>query len=104
MSENKEIRYILKFYYKKEKNVTQVAKKICDVYGHDTVSRVTQRVLGLVQTFSGNFDVKDAPHSGQSITGKVDEIMEKIEQNQYVMISVKNLTSIIWRRLDTKIS
>jgi len=43
MSENKEeIRYILKFYYKKGKNATQAAKKICDVYGHDTVSvRVT---------------------------------------------------------------
>jgi len=30
---------ILKFYYKKLKNVTQAAKKICDcVYGHDAVS------------------------------------------------------------------
>jgi len=38
MSENKEeIRYILKFYYKKGKSVTQVAKKICDVYEHDTI-------------------------------------------------------------------
>jgi len=41
MSENKvEIRYILKFYYKKGKNAIQIAKKICDVYGHDAV-RVT---------------------------------------------------------------
>jgi len=39
MSENKEeIRYILKFYYKKGKNATQAAKRICDVYGHDVVS------------------------------------------------------------------
>jgi len=39
MSENKEeIRYILKFYYKKGKNATQAAKKICDVYGYDAVS------------------------------------------------------------------
>jgi len=39
MSENKEeIRYILKFYYKKEKNATQAARKICDVYEHDAVS------------------------------------------------------------------
>lgn len=38
MSENKkEIRYILKFYYKKEKNALQAAKKMC-VYGYDTVS------------------------------------------------------------------
>jgi len=32
MSENKEeIRYILKFYYKKGKNAIQAAKKVCDV-------------------------------------------------------------------------
>jgi len=28
----------LKFYYKKGKNATQVAKKICNVYGYDAVS------------------------------------------------------------------
>jgi len=39
ISENKEeIRYILKFYYKKRKNAIQAAKKICDVYGHDAAS------------------------------------------------------------------
>jgi len=39
MIENKEeIRYILKFYYKKGKNTTLAAKKICDVYGHDAIS------------------------------------------------------------------
>jgi len=47
MSENKEeIRYILKFYYEKEKNATQAAKKIRDVYEHDTV-RVAQNVFNL---------------------------------------------------------
>jgi len=36
MSKNKEeFWYILKFYYKKGKNATQAATKICDVYGHD---------------------------------------------------------------------
>jgi len=29
---------ILKFYYKIGKNATQAAKKICDVYEHNTVS------------------------------------------------------------------
>jgi len=39
LSRNKgEIRYILKFYYKKGKNATQTTKKICDVYGHDAIS------------------------------------------------------------------
>jgi len=55
MSENKEeIRYILKFYYKKEKNATQ-ATKICNVYEHDAISvRVAISVHGtkLVQAFS----------------------------------------------------
>ena len=39
MSENKkEIRYILKFYYKKGKNATQAAKKMYDAHGYDAVS------------------------------------------------------------------
>ncbi|GBP10198.1 hypothetical protein EVAR_77599_1 [Eumeta japonica] len=32
---------------------------------------------------SGNFDVKDEPHSGQSITKKVNAILEKAEQDQF---------------------
>jgi len=37
MSENtEEIRYIWNFITKREKNATQAAKKICNVYGHDT--------------------------------------------------------------------
>jgi len=30
---------------------------------------------------SGNFDVKDASRSGRPITGKVDKIMKKVEQD-----------------------
>jgi len=49
----------LKFYYKKGKNATQAAKKICNVYGHDTVSvRMAQNWFKRFQ--SGNFDVEDA--------------------------------------------
>jgi len=33
---------------------------------------------------SGNFDVKDAPRSGQPITGKVDEIREKVKQDRHI--------------------
>ncbi|XP_020298171.1 histone-lysine N-methyltransferase SETMAR-like, partial [Pseudomyrmex gracilis] len=84
MSEEKEeIRYILKFYFKKGKNATQAAKKICDVYGHDAVSiRVAQSWFKRFQ--SGNFDVKDAPRSGRPITEKVDEIMKIIEQDRHI--------------------
>jgi len=32
----------------------------------------------------GNFEIKDAPRSGQPITGKVDEIIKKVEQDQHI--------------------
>jgi len=66
MSENKEeIRYILKFYYKKEKN-GKTAKKICDVYGHDAVSvRVAQSWFKRFQ--SRNFYIKETPRSDRPI-------------------------------------
>ena len=39
MSENnEEIRYNLKFLYKKGKNATQATNEICEVYGDDAVS------------------------------------------------------------------
>jgi len=69
---------ILKFYYKKGKNTTKAAKKICDVYGYDAVSvRVAQSWFKRFQ--SGNFDVKDVLCFGRPITRKVDEIMEKVD-------------------------
>jgi len=59
---------------------------------------------------SGNFDVKDAPHSGRPITGKVDEIMEKIEQDRHVSNHISKDISkelnidhkTVLRRLNTK--
>jgi len=58
-------------------------KKCCDVYGHDAVSVcVAQSWFKRFQF--GNFDVKDAPHSGRLITEKVDEIMEKVEQDRHI--------------------
>ena len=80
---NEEIRYILKFYYKKGKNATQVAKKICDVYGPSAVSvRVVQIWFKRFQ--SGNYDVKDARRSGRPITDKMDAIFEKVEQDRHI--------------------
>jgi len=78
MSENKEENRIhLKILLqKKRKNATQ-AKKICDIYRHNTVSvRVVQSWFKHLQ--SRNFDVKDA-RSDRSITGKIDKIIEKVE-------------------------
>jgi len=54
MSENKgEIRYILKFYYKKGKNAIQATKKICDVYGHDAV--LVHMAQSWFKRFQSNF-------------------------------------------------
>jgi len=50
MNENKEeIRYILKFYYKKGKNATQAAKKICDLWTWCSISTCGTK---LIQEFS----------------------------------------------------
>ena len=58
-----EIRYIFKFYYKKDKNVTNAANKICAVYGSNAVSiRVAQMWCKLFK--SGYFTVKDEVRSG----------------------------------------
>ena len=83
MSESNEvIRHILKFDYKKGKNATQAAKKICDVYGPSAVSvRVAQIWFKRFQ--SGNFDVKDACRSGRPITDKMDAIIENVEQDRH---------------------
>ncbi|KAJ0180769.1 hypothetical protein K1T71_004173 [Dendrolimus kikuchii] len=84
MSEsNEEIRYILKFYYRKGKNATQAAKKICDVYGPNAVSvRVAQIWFKRFQ--SGNFDIKDARRSGRPVTDKIDAIFEKVKQDRHI--------------------
>lgn len=84
MSENKEeIRYILKFYFKKGKNASHAAKKICEVYGEGAVSDRTAREW-FARFRSGNFDVKDAPRSGRPIVENIDEIMQKVEQDRHI--------------------
>ncbi|RVE48572.1 hypothetical protein evm_006761 [Chilo suppressalis] len=62
-----------------QKNATQAAKKICDVYGPCAVSvRVAQIWFRRFQ--SGNFDVKDARRSGRPVS---DAIFEKVEQDRH---------------------
>jgi len=110
MSEsNKEIRYILKFYYQKGKNATQAVKKICDVYGPSAVSvRVAQIWFKRFQ--SGNFYVKDARRSGRPITDKMDAIFEKVEQDRHIssydLLKNWELTTKqfwrIWKKLGTQ--
>jgi len=83
MSENKEeIRYILKFYYKKRRTRLRLLKKFVMFMDMMQYRYVWHKASSSFQ--SGNFDVKAASHSGRLITGKVDEIMEKVEQNRHI--------------------
>lgn len=78
-----EIRHVLHFHYLKGQNASQATKNICDVYGPNALSiRVAQQWFERFR--SGVVEVKDAPRSGRPITEKVDEIMEKIEQNRHI--------------------
>ena len=33
---------------------------------------------------SGNFDIKDEPHSGRPMTNETDKILEKFEQDRHI--------------------
>ena len=59
------------------------AKKICGVQGEGTVSKLAVRKR-FARFRSGNFYVKDEPHSDQPITEKSDKILEKIEQGGHI--------------------
>ncbi|KAG5305572.1 SETMR methyltransferase, partial [Acromyrmex insinuator] len=76
MSEiSEEIRYVMLFYYKKDKNAAQTCRQICEVCGADAVSEHRTQEW-FVRFRSGNFDVKDRPRSGRPVTEKVDEILQ----------------------------
>ena len=81
---DKEIRYILKFYYKKGKNATNAANKISAVYRPNAVSiRVAQ--MWFKRLKSGNFCVKDEVRSGRPVTDKIrEDHFEKVEQVRHI--------------------
>jgi len=84
MEINKEkIRYILQYHYDKGKNTAQACEKICAIYDEDTLSKSAARKW-FARFRAGNFDVKDEPRSGRSITEKSDEIMIKVEHDKHV--------------------
>ena len=78
-----EIRHILHFYYLKRKKASKATKKICDVYGADTLSvRVAQQWFERFR--SGVVKVNDAPRSGRPAVVNVDKIMENIGIDRHV--------------------
>ena len=84
MEQNKEkIRYILQYHFDKGNNTSQACEEICGVYGEGVVSKSAARKW-LARFCCVNYNVKDEPYSDQSITGKSDEILEKIEQDRHI--------------------
>ena len=73
----------MEFYYEKVKNAIEAPKKICDIYEHDAVS-VCMAQSWFKRFQFWNFDVKDAPCSGRPMIAKVDDIIEKIEQDRHI--------------------
>ncbi|GBP27233.1 Histone-lysine N-methyltransferase SETMAR [Eumeta japonica] len=75
----------MKFYYKKGKNATQAAKKICDLFGPNAVSvRVGQNWLKGFQ--SDHFDAKVEPRSGRPVMEKLDAVLGKIEHDRHISL------------------
>jgi len=82
MSENQEhFRHILLFYYKKGKNVTQFAEKICSVYREDATTR--QAAIGFI-----DFEIKILMSNMHIILvdslQKMSKSSKKIEENRHV--------------------
>jgi len=91
MSENKkEIRYISKFYYKKGKNTIQIAKKICDVYGHDAVSiRVALQADSSVFNLKVLISKMHLPLVDQSLE-KSMKSWKKLSKTSTLAVMIKN--------------
>lgn len=81
MDENKEhFRHVMLFYFRKEKNASQTARKICSVYGEGAVAESTVRKW-FVQFRCGNFDVTDKHRSGRPVSVD-DENIQSIVENE----------------------
>jgi len=89
------IRYILQFFFDKDKKPQ--ARRLKCVYGSDTVSQ--SRAIRRFRF--GNFDVKDAPRSGRPIIEKGDKIMEIVESDRHVStVSIAQKVNIAKNRLE----
>lgn len=82
---NEKLRYILQYYYDKEKNAAQACEKICAVYDESTLSKsIAQKWFARFR--SDNFDVKNESSFDHSIIEKADKIFEKVQQNKHISI------------------
>ncbi|GFX53360.1 histone-lysine N-methyltransferase SETMAR [Trichonephila clavipes] len=81
MSVNKKkIRYILRFFFDKGENASQVAEIVMGVYGDDTVTANYVK-FWFCRFRSAIFDVKVAPSTGRPVIENVNKITEIIDRN-----------------------
>lgn len=104
MTEDKEhFRHVLLFFFRKGKNAAQTTKKICDVYGEDSVDISTTRKW--FRNFKQkNFDLTDAPRSGRQVGTSDMELLALIESDRHLTTRMMGATlgidhSTISRRL-----
>lgn len=84
MEINKEkIRYILQYHYDQGDTAEQATKKICAVYGPNTVSYATAK-RWFKRFRSGNMNVEDEARSGRPAIGCDDKIMELVASDRHV--------------------
>lgn len=95
MEENKQhFRHVMLFYFKQGKNAAQTQKKICAVYGKNTVNeRTCQKWFAKFR--AGDLSLNDAPRSGRPVEVDSDQIKTLLENNQrYTMREIANILKI----------
>lgn len=79
-NQNEHIRHVLLHYFLKGKTAMQAHKKICFVYGSDSL-KLRQCQNWFCKFRSENFHLKDAPRSGRPVEVDGDKITALIESN-----------------------
>lgn len=76
------LRYILQYHFDQGDNAGETAKRICEVYGPDTVTQITaQRWFRKFR--SGKSDVEDNERSGRPSVKNVEEIFKMVESDRF---------------------
>ena len=74
-------RHILLYYFRKGKNAVRARKKLYDIYGKKSLTERQCQDL-FARFHSGDFDLKDAPHSGRPTEVDDGKIKAMIENNR----------------------
>jgi len=80
MEEKVHFRHLMLFFYRKGKNATQVANKICAVYGEGAIAERTVRKW-FTRFKAGDFNFEDQERPGRPSIIDEDQIKTLIENN-----------------------